>query len=80
MSIDYTQSQTSARTGYIFNYQPVRPRGVFRGELKQAFLALLTPNPRLWIARGGGSLCWLANQLDFGSVLIFNVLSGTLKQ
>jgi hypothetical protein len=30
--------------------------------------------------RRGGLLCWLANQLYFGSILIFNVLSGTLKQ
>src|SRR6476661_4402956 len=53
MSIDYTQSQTSALTGYIFSYQPVRPRRVFRGELNEALASYL---PR--INHASGSKAW----------------------
>jgi hypothetical protein len=51
MSIDYTQSQTSALTGYIFNYQPESPRRVFRGELKEALAPYL---PRIHASRSLG--------------------------
>ena len=57
MSIDYTQSQTSALTGYIFNYQPVRPRRVFRGELNEALASYL---PRI---HASGSKAWRSSLL-----------------
>ena len=69
------------RDSELFSGSTNESGGLYPGcfRLKEAFLALLTPNPRVSISRGGGPR-YRAGQLYFGSILIFNVLSGTLKQ
>ena len=55
--------------GLFLNYQPVRPRPVFRGELKEAGGLYL---PRIHASRslGVAILCCEADQLYFGSIVM----------
>jgi len=65
---------------YVNNYQPVRARRVFKGELKEALGGPSYPESTPLDQRRGGSLCWLTGKLYFGSIVILNVVSGTWKQ
>ena len=52
------------------NYQQVRARRVFKGELKEALGEPSYPESTPLAHPGGGPICWIAGSLYFGSIVM----------